>query len=34
MDFIYYLPEILFGVLALVVVIWAVALVRDLRRGN
>ena len=34
MDFIYYLPEILFGALALAAVIWAIALVRDLRRGN
>lgn len=34
MDVTYYLPEIVFGVLALIVVIWAVALVMDLMRGK
>lgn len=34
MDFTYYLPEILFGTMALAAVIWAVALVIDLSRAK
>lgn len=34
MEFTYYLPEILFGILALAAVIWGVSLIIDLSRGK